>query len=246
MNVSLDTQLKAEVRPISQCDMGLIHRLFAIYQTYYAPTDLAVFTADFRAKSWAIVLVDAQGREVGFSTIADHVDLIEGQRVRCLFSGDTIIDRAYWGTQALPYRWIELAGQIKASDPTTPLYWLLISKGHRTYRYMPGFTFDHYPHPEHDTPADVAQIMSVLGTRRFGAAFDPTCGIVRPGDLPTRLRDDFDGVAAAGQNRYVKFFNTMNPGYAHGDELLCLCELSADNLRPRARRQFLRGMLDAA
>ena len=36
----------------------------------------------------------------------------------------------------------------------------------------------------------------------------------------------------------VAFFLDRNPGYARGDELVCVCELAAGTLRPLARRAF--------
>ena len=35
---------------------------------------------------------------------------------------------------------------------------------------------------------------------------------------------------------HVKFFATRNPGHAHGDELVCLTELSSANLTAAGRR----------
>jgi hypothetical protein len=40
----------------------------------------------------------------------------------------------------------------------------------------------------------------------------------------------------------VAFFLASNPGYAAGDELLCITELCAENLRPHARKHFLEGL----
>jgi hypothetical protein len=40
----------------------------------------------------------------------------------------------------------------------------------------------------------------------------------------------------------VAFFLRSNPGYVHGDELVCLTELAPHNLRPIARRVFGRGL----
>ena len=40
----------------------------------------------------------------------------------------------------------------------------------------------------------------------------------------------------------VAYFLQCNPGYASGDELVCLCELSTDNMRPLTRRLFVQGM----
>ena len=236
-------RLSARVVPREAFDADLLNPLWDLYARYYAPTDRAVFEADFRAKDWAIVLSDADGRDVGFSTIAERLDTLAGQRIRTLFSGDTIIERSHWGEQTLPYRWVELAGAIKARDPATPLYWLLISKGHRTYRLMPGFTFRHYPNPTGQTPAPIRDLMDHLGRTRFGPAYDATTGIVRAGALPTRLRPEVDGAGeGAARNAHIRFFASRNPGHTRGDELLCLCELTPENLRPRARAHLLRGL----
>jgi hypothetical protein len=43
----------------------------------------------------------------------------------------------------------------------------------------------------------------------------------------------------------VRLFLDRNAGYADGDELVCLTELCASNLRSIARREFLRGYDDA-
>jgi hypothetical protein len=42
--------------------------------------------------------------------------------------------------------------------------------------------------------------------------------------------------------RDVAFFLRSNPGYAGGDELVCLTELASHNLRPLARRVFEQGL----
>ncbi len=123
-------------------DSALISKAFALYSRYYAPVDLAVFTADFLAKSWAVVLQDRAGKLCGFSTVERFWHQTPDGPVQVLFSGDTVIDQAHWGEQVLPFAWVEQAGRIKDA---APLYWLLITKGHRTYRYLPAFTHQYFP-----------------------------------------------------------------------------------------------------
>jgi len=38
----------------------------------------------------------------------------------------------------------------------------------------------------------------------------------------------------------VRFFLARNPGYLQGNELVCVCELAVDNLKPLAARFFQR------
>jgi hypothetical protein len=234
-----DVGLRTEVIDVSDCDPTLASALFALYAEYYAPALREVFDADLARKNWVILLYDDADTVVGFSTIADQRLSLGGQSVRALFSGDTIIDRAHWGSWALPYCWLRLAGRLWSEDPSVPLYWLLISKGHRTYRLMPAFAEQHFPAPGIDIPTDVRKLMDRLGHEMFGAQY--VAGTVHP-THPSRLRPEHDGLERGDRaNRHIRFFLQRNPGYAAGEEMLCLCVLHPDNLRPRARAQFLAG-----
>jgi hypothetical protein len=201
-----------------------------------------VFEADLAAKSNAILLRDRSGAVRGFSTLKTwRVDTPFGPH-RFVYSGDTIIEKSCWGTQALAFRWIEHAGTLKASDPQIPLMWFLITKGHRTYRYMAAFAYAFYPSRGRETPEGVRVLMDQAGRDAFGAQYDPRTGIVRHTALSAALKEEFAGVDDKRRpNPETSFFLQRNPGYRQGDELLCLCELSAENLRPIARAQFLRG-----
>ena len=86
----------------------------------------------------------------GFSTQRVLAATVEGTRVRAIFSGDTVIDRAYWGEQELVRGWSRFAGAVRAEAPETPLFWFLISKGYRTYLYLPLFFARYFP--RHDAP----------------------------------------------------------------------------------------------
>jgi hypothetical protein len=40
----------------------------------------------------------------------------------------------------------------------------------------------------------------------------------------------------------IQFFKNKNPHYDEGDELVCLCQLEEDNLKPFAKRLFIEGL----
>jgi hypothetical protein len=163
--------------------------------------------------------------------------------VRAIYSGDTIIERSHWGTQALAFTWLRFAGTIKAQAPDRPLYWFLIVKGHRTYRYLSAFSIDFYPHWQRPTPPLARAIMQQLARQRFDAAYDSERGIVSFAQSRGHLRSIWAAVEPEEAARPdVAFFLRSNPGYTHGDELVCLTELSCSNLRPLARRVFAQGL----
>ena len=59
---------------------------------------------------------------------------------------------------------------------------------------------------------------------------------------PQRLRGDLAGIPPGRRKSpHVDYFARRNPGHADGDELVCLTELSDDNLTPAGRRMVARG-----
>ena len=82
-------------------------------------------------------------------------------------------------------------------------------------------------------------LMDALACDRFGDAYDAASGVIRFPESHGHLREPFAEVSDAHRRRpEVAFFLDRNPGYARGDELVCLCELAADKLRPLGRRVF--------
>jgi hypothetical protein len=217
--------------------------MYALYARYYDASSLHLFERDLKAKDFAIIIRNEGDALVGFSTLAVLDVAIDARPLRAIYSGDTIIDHAYWGTQTLSFNWLRFAGTIKAQAQATPLYWFLIVKGHRTYRYLSAFARDFYPHWEHPTPPWARRVMEALARRRFGEDYDDLRGVVSFAHSRGHLKPAWADIGADEAARPdVGFFLRQNPGYRYGDELVCLTELSLDNLRPLARRVFARGI----
>jgi hypothetical protein len=137
---------------------------------------------------------------------------------------------------------IRLAGAIKAAEPGVPLYWFLIVKGHRTFRYLSAFSRNFYPHWSAETPLRERALMDHLAHARFGGFYRPDLSVVHFPESHGHLKPALAEIdAAEAQRADVAFFLARNPGYRNGDELVCLTELCPDNLRPLARKQFLEG-----
>ncbi len=232
-----DTKRRETLPPV------LRHAMFALYDCYYGGTREALFNADLDEKDYVVLLLDDGGQLRGFSTLTIMPFKIDGEPRRAVFSGDTIIHREFWGEQALPLAWCRLAGRIKSEAPELPLYWFLIVKGHRTYRYLRLFAKRYYPNWRYPTPAAVQALMDRLARLRFGPAYRPESGIVRFSRSRGHLRGDWANIPAHQRTRpEVSYFLERNPDYATGDELVCLTELAPDNLGRHVRQAFLEGM----
>lgn len=212
--------------------------MFALMERYYENVKRVNFEADLDEKHWIIQVHDAQtGKLCGFSTQMLLDVEVEGRPVKALFSGDTIVARDYWGDSTLAQVGGRLALSLLEAFPEAELYWFLISKGYKTYRFLPVFFHEFYPRPETPTPAWAWAIVDALGRSKYPTSYDPATGIVRASPSADRLRA---GVADITRERLrdpaVRFFVERNPGYARGDELCCLAALTRANFTPAAYR----------
>jgi len=231
--------MSARVLPRASIDEELGETMFRLYAANYADTAREIFARDLAAKTHVLVLTDPVGQLCGFSTIELYSTSFAGGIIRVMFSGDTIISREHWGSQALAFEWIRFAGEVERSAPAAPLYWLLIVKGHRTYRFLPTFAQSYIPH--HACPATAFEqaLRDVLAREKFGEAYDSTTGVIRFPTAQGRLRPLLADISQRHMRLpEVGHFLRLNPGYRDGDELVCLCRLAEQNLRPRAARIF--------
>jgi len=214
-------------------------QLYALYATYYGGTSSELFQRDLQEKDQILILQDGN-TPVGFTTLkiirAEH----QNQPVRAVFSGDTIIRHEYWGSQTLPLAWCELIGKIQAQQPHIPLYWLLIVKGDRTYRYLNVFSKQYYPNRKTPTPPEIQSLINQLARDRFGAYYQAEHGIVHYPQSQGHLKAQWHN-SASNRNPEAQFFAEKNPHYQQGDELVCLTLLDAGNLKSFALRGFLAG-----
>jgi len=231
--------LKATLHDATSLGATVREEMWALYSRFYSGTSHARFLADLAGKDTALILRDESHRLQGFSTLALSTTWFEGEPVRVLFSGDTIVERAHWGSQVLAFNWLRHAGAMQRLQPDVPLYWFLIVKGQRTYRYLPTFARTFLPDWRAVAEPRLHRLLASLAAERFGDAYDPVAGLIRFREPHGHLAPEWAQVSEREASRAdVQFFLSRNPGYAHGDELACLCELSAANLRPLARRIF--------
>ena len=216
--------------------------MYEVFRQYYDSVSPEGFRRDLGQKTYVICLRDADGKLQGFTTIEVIEQVFEGQRIRALYSGDTIIHEDFRGEQTLPWAFTRLAGRIKREARDVPLYWFLIVKGDKTYRYLPAFLHEFYPNCRTATPPWARRLMNSLATAKFGADYEALAGVARFARSHGHLRADCAAPEPGRERRPdVRFFLETNPGYHRGDELVCLAELSATNLRSIGRTDFLDG-----
>jgi hypothetical protein len=229
--------LKSSVRAVDSLADAERRAMHHLMDAHYEAVAWERFLDDLTAKDEVLMLHDSGGVLRGFTTIAWNPAGIfaEGD---VLFSGDTIIDRSCWGTQELVRAFCRRAGEWRAASGRR-LFWFLISKGRRTYMYLPLFARRFFPHPENDEP-EFEWLAGKVAAKLFGECWKPAEGVIRFPSSLGHLRKDHGGVIR--ENPWVRYFLQRNPGHVRGEELVCLTEMEASNLRRGARSAFREGI----
>lgn len=217
-----------------------IKELRALLDRHFDGVAAEPFEADLQEKS-DVLRVWKDGQLVGFSTLLAYREEMDGEPVNVLYSGDTIMSPECWGSPVLARGWIAMVKAVTGSMPAGRCFWLLLSAGFRTYRFLPVFWRDFWPRHEARLPEAIRRWRDELARRRFGSRYDANAGVVRF-PLPHRLRGP---LAAVPEGRmadpHVAFFLEQNPGWREGDELVCLTEIADNNLTAAGRR-MIRGL----
>jgi len=214
---------RAELTPDERTEM------LALIQSHFDGVCGEVFHQDLDDKDWVLRIV-RDGTLVGFSTLQSYQASIDGRLINVIYSGDTVMSPEAWGSPVLSRAWIALVRAIQVTDPVTPWYWLLLSSGFRTYRFLPVFWREFWPRHDAEPDEETRRIMTSLARHRCNGCFDERSGVVRF-PRPQRLRSHLSGIPAGRENDpHIRFFLERNPGHEEGDELVCLTALSDANL----------------
>lgn len=230
----IQTPVTCSYRDIRDISVREIVRMHEIFVRYYDNADLATFLRDMSKKTGAFIVRAGTGesaRIVGFSTVT-HLDLeVGGRQARGIFSGDTIIEREYWGTRSLQRAFLAYILRQRLANPFRPLYWFLISKGYKTYLLLANNYPRYYPNPDGAHP-HLARVVSTYCRHLFPDAFDEPAMLLDFGDDYQKLKGDVAGITDEMRRRYprIAFFETCNPSWERGTELPCVGEIAFSDL----------------
>ena len=206
-------------------------RMFELMQLCYENVDRARFDHDLDEKHHVIFLVDERGDVMGFSTIRIANETLDERRVDILFSGDTVVHPDCWGAKALLSGVRAFTIKHKLRRPWRPLYWLLLSKGYKTYLLLANNFPTAFPRrqtaPDRKPPSpSLIALRDRLASAWWGHDYSASTSVLRFAIARDRVKQ---GVAPIGAetsaNEDVAFFVENNPRWADGDELVCMAEI---------------------
>lgn len=187
------------------------------------------FMRDFREKDAVMILrkEHSEGEIVGWSTLMVLTLAVPGREVRGIFSGDTAVLPEYRNSTGLGVELSRYFMQVYEQFPRHNVYYILISKGWRTYKILPFFFKEFAPRYDRPTSADDKAVMNAFGQKKYPQHYQSTTGVVT--FSPQRVRPESIDAVPAKVDAHTRFFLSRNPGYLEGHEMN-LCVLPESHL----------------
>ncbi len=222
-------KLYAKTVAVQTVTEGQRETMYRLMGQYYDCMDYGRFVKDLDGKDDVILLLDGKTHSIkGFSTLKSMEVSDGGSKAYGIFSGDTVVDRAYWGQKVLGVAFLKYLFMKKTQRPFSPLYWLLISKGYKTYLLMANNFSNHYPRFEEQTPKHEQSLIDGFANMLFGQSYHQDRGVVEFEQSLGQLRPGIADVpsSAAFKNPRIAYFAQQNPDWMNGTELVCIAEMT--------------------
>lgn len=206
--------------------------MYSIYKEYYQNTKLSIFESDFAKKNGAILIFHPKTHKiVGFSTVDIHQFEHVGKKYTVLFSGDTVIQKEFWGTRSLVSTMLKLLIKLRFVYARSEFYWLLISKGYKTYLLLANNYYAYYPHVN-GKHQELSPIVDKYCREFFSDYYDEETGLINFGTDYQPLKNDVAPITEQMKkvNPKIGFFEEKNPTWELGTELPCIGRLSWSDL----------------
>lgn len=233
--------LISRIVPVGKIGPGLRKKMFSLFEKYYVDVDFSRFEGDLEEKTHVFLFYEKRTKElVGFSTISRRrmKDIAPGL---FLFSGDTVLREDCWGSKILQqcfYRYIVAS---KLMTPHRPLYWMLMSKGFKTYMMMRMNFRRSYPNHSGPIPSLFQRVLDRYYGKKFGDAYDSKSGLIT---FPIPLGAVKGGFADPTEKQLadpdIRYFLKRNPDYRNGVELACVTEIQFTDFIGHVPKFFLK------
>ncbi len=223
MSVLKPAKIYTQYHELKDITVKDIRDMFRVFSRYYEYTSMEQFVSDLSKKSGAFLIRRKSDHAiVGFSTLGVYHMEVDGQKIKGIFSGDTILEAEYWGTRAMNFAFVRRVLIESLKNPLTPQYWFLISKGYKTFLLLTRNFPDYYPHPEHDNP-HMKHIVETYCDTLFPGFLNRDKMVLDFGEGYNCLKNDVTPISAEQRKQAdIAFFEQCNPEWERGCELPCL------------------------
>jgi len=222
--------MKASLIDVERVSETELEQCFSLLQDSFEGVSKKSFFKDLSEKE-KIILLEDDSRVVGFSTIMSFPLQISSGTIEIVFSGDTAVDPAARNSREIGRCLAEYLF-LAMSRSLHPVWYVLISKGWRTYRAMWFLFKQAYPQSDEDVLLHEYQgIVRAFRNHKYpDRQLYNDSVLVGQNDAQCIRSGSDDLTVRAGESGEI--FTTLNPGYATGDELVCIAHVCKSNMTP--------------
>lgn len=235
-------KLQGRIVDVTLLSKEQINSMWAIFTKYYDSVSELSFKKDLNEKNYAILLIDKADESIkGFSTVQVLSHSMGNKKAQIIYSGDTILEKEYWGSKVLHNTFLKLVLKLKIQKPFTPLYWFLISKGYKTFLLLAKNVKDYWPNMEGGTPAFEQSLLEELCQKKFPDSWKPELGVLKFENCPGKLKGEIAPITERDlREPLIDFFVRKNPGHTEGDELCCIGKIDTGTVQFFLTKTFKR------
>ena len=203
-----------------------IEEMFALMLESYEGVLRNTFVRDLQQKDFVLLL--EQGQEIiGFTTIQTYTEIWKQKICHIVFSGDTIVKASF---RHNPLIWMSFGRWMLEYSYGKNLFWFLISKSFRTYRYLIQNFKEFYPSIQ-GQDLEMKGLATKLAKNKYPHQFDEKTMVIKAKVGSQYLKHDQQPHYRASDQEI--YYYEMNPGFMAGDELVCLTHFREGNLQER-------------
>lgn len=201
-----------------------------LHRKYYDNLKSKAYRDDTYSKDYVIIL-EKDNVLVGYTLFSLYEEIFNDNSWIVYYSGNTITDINSRNSFVLASVFFEVVKEMHKMWPQYKKCWFLLSKGFRTYKLLPQF-FNRYFPADTKQDKEIGLLLYQLAQSRFGKKFNKENGIIEMNGAADFINDALrEEHVKYNENKEVDFFCRKNPGFIMGDELVCGCSLSVDNIK---------------
>jgi hypothetical protein len=241
---------------VHKIDETLKQEMFRLFERYYEEVSYTKFCDDLANKTAVLLFREnvftlnvkkqaLEKRVVGFSTLVyRRLKVGPTTTATFLFSGDTVLDSAAWGSKILQSSFFWEIVKAKLMNPFSPVYWMLISKGYKTYLMMRRNFAKSFPNSKSKTDPQTMSAQNIFYTDKFGECYNPETGLIILDDCKGAVKDGVSPVTEAlKRNPDVAFFVQKNPEFQNGVELACIAHIRFSDFPHHVLKYFCKPLV---
>jgi hypothetical protein len=223
MSLLKSSKIYTRYQKLDHISVQEVREMFKVFCRYYENTSLEQFVSDLERKSGAFIIRrKIDDAIVGFSTMGIYHMEVDGKKIRGIFSGDTILEKEYWGNRAMNAAFVKRVVWEALKDPFTPQYWFLISKGYKTFLLLTRNFPDYYPHPNREN-GHMKHIVEAYCDKLFPGHLNKESMVLDFGDGYNCLKNNVTPISREQREETdIAFFEQRNPQWERGTELPCV------------------------